>query len=404
MEKLSSALAEARSDADRLCARLAEAAAREADHARRYSLVHQELADARAEIASLRDHLSRSEALRARLEGQMFEPGSGTDAGELIALRQETLVERQRAHVLERTAARLRTRVDELLTSRDTLFSRMAEWQRLVQTGNSDAVDLGEFIASLRQDIMVLENRNAEGDRQEKTLRELLARAGVDAGKPPAEETEVAASPRSEPEVKAAAPNPYTFEGLLNTPRQADAELDLWETDGEPHAAEESLAETPSEETPSEVVAADTPAWIESDDTLVVAIESELEPEAEPIFAVAFAGSESGPGDESSGSLAQGVFADDPVVRAASYGRLNRDLEDRPSLLADQLRSGLSDVDPRVRRRAVLAAATARNVELRPLLEPLREDPDPQVRRVVREVLRYAPAVEQHTHDSVELD
>jgi hypothetical protein len=97
----------------------------------------------------------------------------------------------------------------------------------------------------------------------------------------------------------------------------------------------------------------------------------------------------------------EGLSAADPVVRAASYGRLRHDLEDRPSQLADQLRSGLADVDPRVRRRAVLAAATARNVALRPLLEPLRSDPDPQVRRVVREVLRHAPAGVP-MHDSAE--
>jgi HEAT repeat protein len=99
----------------------------------------------------------------------------------------------------------------------------------------------------------------------------------------------------------------------------------------------------------------------------------------------------------------EGLSAADPMVRAASYGRLSRHLEDRPFQLADQLRSGLADVDPRVRRRAVLAAATAHNVELRPLLEPLRSDPDPQVRRVVREVLRHASATELPVHDSAEL-
>ena len=45
-----------------------------------------------------------------------------------------------------------------------------------------------------------------------------------------------------------------------------------------------------------------------------------------------------------------------------------------------------------VRRRVALTTATARGVAPRSLLAPLKKDPDPQVRRVVREVLRRIPA------------
>src|SRR5262245_30143864 len=68
LEQASSAVDGARADADRLRSSLAEAAAREADHAHRYSLVHQELAEARSEIASLHERLGRTEALRSELE------------------------------------------------------------------------------------------------------------------------------------------------------------------------------------------------------------------------------------------------------------------------------------------------------------------------------------------------
>ena len=78
-------------------------------------------------------------------------------------------------------------------------------------------------------------------------------------------------------------------------------------------------------------------------------------------------------------------------VRAAAYEALGRLLERAPDRLEPHLRTGLSDPDARVRRRVVLAAATARGLTPRRLLEPLKEDPDPQVRRVVREVLRQAP-------------
>jgi predicted nucleic acid-binding Zn-ribbon protein len=401
MEKFSSALADARADADRLRGRLAEAAAREADHARRYSSVHQELADARAEIVSLHEHLSRSEALRARLEGHLFEAGAGTDGAELVTLRQELAVERERAQAHEQSAARLRRRVDELLMTRDSLLSRMAEWQRLVQAGNPEAIDLAEFIALLRQDIMALENRSAESERQEIVLRELLARAGVNPGAAPAVDAVTEPEPPaqiqlstptekpSEQEPTHAQSEALTFEGFLDIARHPDHELsDLWDSDREPIEV-------------NAPVDAAAHAWSEIDDTLVAVAEAEHAVDRAPVVAMASAEHASAL-ESMARAPVEGFSAADPVVRAASYGRLSRHLENRPSQLADQLRSGLADVDPRVRRRAVLAAATAHNVELRPLLEPLRSDPDPQVRRVVREVLRHAPATELPVHDSAE--
>jgi HEAT repeat protein len=80
--------------------------------------------------------------------------------------------------------------------------------------------------------------------------------------------------------------------------------------------------------------------------------------------------------------------AAEPRVRAAAFEALGRHLEEDPDRLEHHLRWGLADADPRVRRRVVLAAATARGLAIRPLLEPLRLDPDPQVRRVIQEVLR----------------
>ncbi|MGH7467962.1 MAG: hypothetical protein ACRENP_08250 [Longimicrobiales bacterium] len=350
LEKVSSALAETRADADRLRGRLAEAAAREADHARRYSFVHQDLAEARADVASLHERLNWSEALRAELEGHLFEAGSASDAAELIRLRRDVLSQRQRALVGEQTSARLRARVDELLISRETLLTRVAEWQWLVQKGNPGAVDLGEFIAELRRDILVLENRNAVSDRQELALRELLVRAGVE---PPVDQQPaIAETPRpniTEPFRTVEVPEATTFEEFLSIAGASKALGDFYDAepdwDREDNAIE--LPEAPHDSLPLDPLP--SPASVE-------------EPKAV-----------------------------DSAITAASYGRLIQALEVNPSQLADQLRPGLADADPRVRRRAVLAAATARNLALRPLLDPLRDDPDPHVRRVVREVLRHAP-------------
>jgi hypothetical protein len=90
-------------------------------------------------------------------------------------------------------------------------------------------------------------------------------------------------------------------------------------------------------------------------------------------------------------AIRPGTAAADPAVRAAVYEALGKVLEGEPSVLEAYLRAGLADGDARVRRRVVLAAATARGVELRSLLEPLRGDPDAQVQRVVGQALRHAP-------------
>jgi HEAT repeat protein len=93
-------------------------------------------------------------------------------------------------------------------------------------------------------------------------------------------------------------------------------------------------------------------------------------------------------------ALRPGTGSTDATVRAAAYEALGRVLEGDAPGLESLLRAGLVDPDGRVRRRVVLAAATARGVTLGPLLEPLASDPDPQVQRVVREALRHARPAE----------
>jgi hypothetical protein len=116
--------------------------------------------------------------------------------------------------------------------------------------------------------------------------------------------------------------------------------------------------------------------------------------------ALQIAGKAEAPAEPSPLVPADGLSAADPAVRAAAYERLIR-LEASPAELTGYLRSGLADVDPRVRRRVVLAAS-ARRVAPHSLLDPLRGDPDAQVRRVVREVLRHMPEPEQDSRDAEE--
>jgi hypothetical protein len=293
LEQLRGALDEARAEADQARIRLAEAAAREAGETRRLSVLQDEVARAREEVAALHRRLEHSEALRAKLQGHLFESESRDDAQELVRLRREAAAAHERIAASEQTASQLRARVDELVAFRETLLTRVVEWERAVRDGDTEAVDLAEFIGSLRRAVLDLERDNAQGQRREAALREQL----------------------------------------------------------------EQLATTP----PTEAMTPKRPAV-----------------------------------DDLGAALAA-VDAENPSVRAAAYQALGRLLERDPARLAPHIRRGIADAHPHVRRRAVLAAAAARGLALRPLLEPLSGDSDPQLRRIVHRILRAIPQDPQRT-------
>lgn len=293
LEQQRGALDEARAEADQARIRLAEAAAREAGETRRLSLLQDEVARAREEVAALHRRLEHSEALRAKLQGHLIESEPREDAQELVRLRREVAAAQERIAASEQIASQLRARVDELTASRETLLTRVVEWQGAVREGDTEAVDLAEFIGSLRRAVLDLERDNALGQRREAALREQL-------------------------EQQATAP-------------------------------------------PTEAMTPKRPA---ADDL---------------------------------GEALAAVDAENPGVRAAAYQALGRLLVRDPARLAPHIRRGIADANPHVRRRVVLAAAAARGLALRPLLEPLSDDPDPQVRRIVHRILRATPQDPQRT-------
>src|SRR3977135_2645743 len=128
LEQLRGALDEARAEADQARIRLAEAAACEAGEPQRLSVLQDEVARARAEVAALHRRLEHSEALRARLQGHLFESeGKGGGRG-LSRLRREVAAARERIAASEQTTPQLRARVDELVASRGTLLTRVVAW------------------------------------------------------------------------------------------------------------------------------------------------------------------------------------------------------------------------------------------------------------------------------------
>jgi HEAT repeats len=429
LEQMRAALGTAREEADRARTKLAEASAREADHARRYGLIHEELAEARAEIAALHRHLERSEALRAEIAGHLFEAGAREDIEELVRLRQKVLAEDQRALVSDRTVARLRERVQELVSSRETLLTRIAEWQQLIREDGPEAADLSEFLAELRGEILDLEHRNLTGDAREAALRERLALAGIDPDREPArpaptaapeEEAQAfdqaeegdeapaahAAQPsdgvdgRPEPEASMEAgksPMEAAAGGAPEAPApEAPAPGAGMPEDEASVALEQVVVADPAEEPraaepprpPAPTTARPTPARTRTD-----ALMAELRRAGGPTFQADLL-LELGRSGEAAAldAIRPWTGSSEPSVRAAAYEALGRLLERTPSALEPHLRAGLADPDARVRRRVVLAAATARGLLAHALLDPLQDDPDPQVRRVVRQVLRQAPS------------
>ena len=422
LEQMRSALDAARGEADRTRSKLAEAAAREAEHARRYSLVHQELAEARAEIGSLHRHLERSEALRAEIAGHLFETGDRRDVEELVRLRQKVLADDQRVLVSDRTVTRLRERVEELTSSRETLLVRIAEWQQLVREDGPEAADLSEFLAELRRDILELEHRNVIGEAREAELRERLALAGIDPDRPAEASAAAAAAAPDHPdasEVMRGSEEAAPPESSSSAPQsQVPDASDLADT-GDAMAGAESPRAMPGAEAPRAMPGAEPPG---------ASHETDAPDAAEPSTAPAPVRGESDPGraDALMAALLEADLAAtqadlllrlgrsgeasavtairpwtasaEPSVRAAAYEALGRLLEHAPVELERYLRTGLADADARVRRRVVLAAATARGLSPGELLDPLREDPDPQVRRVVRAVLGQAPPHDPAPH------
>jgi hypothetical protein len=403
--------------------KVAEIAAREAEHARRYSFLYHELAEARAEVAELHRHLERSESLRAELAGHLFEASGRADAGELVRLRQRLLAEDQRALVSDRTVARLRERVEELVASREVVLTRVAEWQQLIRRDGPEAADLSEFLAELRREILDLEHRAVSGDAREAVLRERLARAGLDPDEMPEElrRPQETGAPRAPAHDGAAAARPERAVEAANDVASREGseapEGEVARDDQVPDRSEGPEATAAPDVEAPEVVGA-SPAAAATDP-----VDGTPETEAaEALGAVADEGrpptgdrSESlraelrdagGPTLQADLLLQLGRSGDaravetirpwtaspEPSVRAAAYESLGRLLERTPSSLEPHLRRGLADPDARVRRRVALAAATARGVAADALLDPLRDDPDPQVRRVIRQVLRQGPS------------
>jgi hypothetical protein len=381
LEQMRASVDEARAEAHRARERLAETTARQAERTRVHQLLHEELAAAREELALLHRRLEHSEALRAQLEGRLFEGTTPEDAEELVRLRGEVAAYRDLTAARDKIVKDLRARVGGLVAGRETLLSRVTEWQCAVQEGNADAVDLAEFIAMLTGDILEIEHRRIAAEQRGASLEEQLLRAReqgyVDKGA--TRESDAAGMPeapgepetRHESEPRAEAAEATLATGAAETSGAADMAVSAAQS--ATHA--EAIADRPAVATARPATTSSPPAApltgdnIESRIDILIRLGRSGEPKAFD-------------------TISPSLTATEPRVRAAAYQALGNLLEHDAARLEPHIRRGVTDSDSRVRRRVVLAATAARGLDCQALLEPLQRDADPQVRRLVKEVLR----------------
>jgi hypothetical protein len=303
----------------------------------------------------------------------------------------------------------MRARIEELVATREVLLTRVVEWQRAVREGDPEALDLAEFITALRRDILELEHQNFLGERREAELRQRLLdpRGDTPAGTRDAAEVETRADATASRNAttetsEAAIDPPEAVTDASETAIDPEAVTDASETAIDPEGAADVRGpegEASGGDRSTHIAGSDPEGTRDHEAAggdLVGALSVVRDPRRriDLLLRLGRSGEE-----EAFHAVRPSATASEPDERAAAFQALGRLLERDPARLEPYLRWGISDADARVRRRVILAAAGARGLELRPLLEPLRADPDPQVRRLVNAVLRGRPPVAPDVHD-----
>lgn len=146
------------------------------DRALQVSLTDQ-LGQSRREVQSVEERMALAERGRSSAEAHGREVQTRL-LNSNQSLKSEVERERQRAEVLSRTLADARNRLDGLERSHARFFFRLEEWQQLLGT-DPDRIDLAEFIAELRSDVIRLSGERDISQKREQRLRLALVEAGA---------------------------------------------------------------------------------------------------------------------------------------------------------------------------------------------------------------------------------
>ncbi len=176
LEQLESTVQDARRKNQSLRAELTQLTHEQSqDRALQLSLTER-LAQSQREVQSVEERMALAERGRASAEDHSRQ----TQVALLTSsqgLKAEVERERQRAEVLSRALADARDRLDGLERSHARFFFRLEEWQQLLGT-DPDRIDLAEFIAELRSDVIRLSGERDLSQHRERRLRLALVEAG----------------------------------------------------------------------------------------------------------------------------------------------------------------------------------------------------------------------------------
>jgi hypothetical protein len=404
LEQMDAVVADERRTQHELRERIAEAAQRESAAARRIAELEERLAEARREMVALGDRSAHADAERSALERKMEASGKDT-AREVAELCRELEHQQRAAEQKSRALDQARERIEAMERARESFFARLIEWQKL---SRAEDVDLAEFIAELRGEIARLASENEAALQREQVLRQALSVPPV-AGEAleiprflaipsalPAGENESRKGGKQEKNIHSdpaflsscLPPEKNGRGGPSRLPREPSMAVGLEDARGALMSLDNEVKRARASQLIGELAVASTEARVSAARHLVDAAGELAAPAL--IAAVRIARTD----DERIAFLEQlgrtqsqlahvaidGALEDpNPFVRAAAIEA--KLALARPEELEIVAQVGLTDRDPRVRRRAVLALQ-AMAADVTHLIVPVLSDPDPQTRRI----------------------
>ncbi len=130
-------------------------------------------------LAEQSRRLTESEALRLAIEARQ-KSGEEELRAQVRSARMELEQKKRDIAMLSSKLEDARARIETLDRSHERLYTKLFEWHSLVQAGTPDAIDLAEFIAELRAEVLSLERLLARSEARERALAAVLGAAGVD--------------------------------------------------------------------------------------------------------------------------------------------------------------------------------------------------------------------------------
>jgi hypothetical protein len=340
--------------------------------------------------------LSESEALRMAIEAR--QKLSEEELQTQVRSARVELEQRQRdVAMLSSKLEDARTRIETLDRSHERLYAKLFEWHSLVQAGTPDAIDLAEFIAELRAEVLSLERLLARSEARERALAAMIGAAGVDSVL--AAESSAANLPTHDAPAPAAVPpdipaagactlaaGAYTLAAGVCTPGDVATILAAV-----PRPSDRVLVERFINELTAPTVNGLESSRLRAGSRLV-----ELAgPVAAPCVASA-ASSTLDPGARAQLVRVLGKAADvqvlpvaarflsdpEPEVRIAALDACAKLAGTQSSERLELVERGLHDPDARVRRRALVHLSAVRGLDPGPRCASLLTDPDPLTRRL----------------------